>query len=160
MGGRFTVVWQGVDEPRMEIAHVEIGGSHLAATGTQIGRTYELRYALTDTTLHAEVVGQIERTFTLAGADFFDLSFSPLFNSLPVLRDGLLQDGKAARDYVMQWVAVPELTVERSAQRYEPLGNGRIAFRAGPFHAEVIFDEHSLVEAYEGLATRVGFSIK
>jgi hypothetical protein len=158
MPKRFTVVWQGLDEPRMEIARVEIDGTSLRATGTQIGRDYELRYALDGATLTTEVVGGAERTFALEGADFFDLSYSPLFNSLPVLRDGLLLAGHPAQDYVMRWVAVPELTVEASQQRYSPVGVGRIAFDADSFHADLTFDEHGLVETYEGLATRLSLT--
>jgi hypothetical protein len=62
---------------------------------------------------------------------FFDLGYSPLFNSLPVMRDGLLQVGRP-RAYVMRWVDVPSLKVHRSEQRYEPLGNGLVRYRAGP----------------------------
>ncbi len=66
----------------------------------------------------------------LADADFFDLGFSPLFNSLPVIRDRLLAPGPR-RDYLMRWVDVPSLEVSLSEQRYEPLGNGVIRFSAG-----------------------------
>jgi hypothetical protein len=45
-------------------------------------------------------------------ADFFDLQHSAFFNSLPVARDGLLNEGAAAREYTMRFVRVPELTAE------------------------------------------------
>jgi hypothetical protein len=150
-----TLVWQGVDAPRMEVAHIGIDGSTLTARGTQIGAGYELRYALAGDRLDLEVVGGLKLSFGLAGADFFDLGFSPLFNSLPVLRDGLLSAGAAQRDYRMQWVAVPELTVELSEQRYEPLGDGRIRFAAGDYRALIEFDADGFVTSYEGLAVRV-----
>jgi hypothetical protein len=52
-----TLVWKGLDAPRMEIAHVELGGDNLRARGTQIGSDYELRYEVEEPRLHVEVVG-------------------------------------------------------------------------------------------------------
>jgi hypothetical protein len=150
-----TVVWQGMDAPRMEIAHVTVAGAEMAAHGTQIGVGYELRYALSGHRLQVEVVGGQAQSFDLGDADFFDLGFSPLFNSLPVLRDDLLAEGANARDYVMRWVSVPDLTVELSEQRYEPVGEGRIRFIAGDFRALIQFGADRYVDVYEGLATRV-----
>ena len=43
---RQTLVWQGIDEPRMEIARAELEGGELSANGTMIGAGYEL--VLTD----------------------------------------------------------------------------------------------------------------
>jgi len=150
-----TLAWRGPhDDPRMEIAHVTLDGTGLRATGTQIGAVYELRYELAPGLLHVSIVGGPRRSVRLGGADFFDLGFSPLFNSLPVLRDGLLRPSEA-RDYTMLWVSVPELAVERSAQRYEPLGANRIRFTAGAFGAELVFDDDGFVLDYPGLATRL-----
>ena len=39
-----SLVWRGVDEPRMEIARADLDDGHLRATGTMIGVSYELRY--------------------------------------------------------------------------------------------------------------------
>ena len=119
-----TVVWRGLDEPRMELARVEVEGTALRARGTQLGVAYELRYELEPDVLRVEVVGDRTLDVELGGLDCFDLGSSPLFNSLPVLRDGLLE-GAEARDYVMRWVSVPELEVHEAPQRYEPLGGGR-----------------------------------
>jgi uncharacterized protein len=149
-----TVVWRGLDEPRMEIAYVELLPQGLRATGTQIGAGYELRYELEPELLSAEVVGGRKREISLAGVDFFDLAFSPLLNSLPVLRDGLLEEGPP-RDYTMAFVDVPSLEVEPARQRYEPLGDGAVRFRSGEFVALIRFDGVGLVETYEGLAERV-----
>jgi hypothetical protein len=149
-----TIVWRGLDEPRMEIAHVERAGGSLRATGTQIGACYELRYQLEPELLRAEVVGGRRRDIPLAEADFFDLALSPLLNSLPVLRDGLLEAGRP-RDYTMLFVGVPSLEVEAAPQRYEPLGDGAIRFRSGGFAALLQFDGNGFVETYEGLAERV-----
>jgi hypothetical protein len=138
----------------MEVAHVELRGHELTATGTQLGAVYELRYRLQGDVLALELVGQRSLELRLGDADYFDLGWSPLFNSLPVLRDGLLEPGPA-RDYVMRWVDVPSLEVTCSQQRYEPLGDGLVRFRAGGFTAEIRFDELGIVVDYPGVARRV-----
>ena len=140
-----VALWRGLDGHRLEIARAEWTGSDLRASGTQIGVAYELRYELEPGFLRVEVVGEVVRDVRLDGADFFDLGFSPLFNSLPVVRDGLL-DGGPERDYVMRWVEVPSLDVSESAQRYEPVDTRTIRFRAGEFTA--------LVELRPGRARR------
>jgi uncharacterized protein len=150
-----TLVWRGLDEPRMEIARAERVGDGVRASGTQIGATYELRYELEGNLLALEVVGERRREVWLDGLDFFDLAFSPLFNSLPVLRDRLLGGG-SPRDYVMRFVSVPELEVVESEQRYEPFGDRRVRFRSGTFVADLDFDADGFVVRYERLAERVG----
>jgi hypothetical protein len=138
----------------MEIARVERTGNALYANGTQIGVAYELRYALEGDLLELELVGERRLDVHVGDLDFFDLGLSPLFNSLPVWRDGVLDVGEA-RDYVMRFVSVPELRVVESRQRYEPLGNRRLRYRSGDFAAELEFDDDGLVVRYEGLAERV-----
>jgi hypothetical protein len=152
---RRTVVWRGLDAPRMEIARVELENGEVRASGTQIGTDYELRYALEGDVLRLELVGERTLDVPLGDHDFFDLGLSPLFNSLPIWRDRLLEN-ENARDYVMQFVSVPELDVDDSKQRYEPLGSGRLRYRSGNFAAVLDFDSDGLVGRYEGLAERVG----
>jgi hypothetical protein len=137
----------------MEVAHVEQTAPDFIASGTQLGVTYELRYRLEPGALHFELVG--ERTFDLGldGADFFDLGWSPLFNSLPVIRDGLLE-ASPPRDYLMRWVEVPSLEVSVSEQRYEPLGNGVVRFSAGDFVSDITFDPNGFVLNYPGIGAR------
>ena len=89
-----------------------------------------------------------------------DLGRSPLTNSMPVLRHGLL-DGGGPIDFVMAWVSVPDLVVHRSEQRYtfvrregersivEYQSTGR------SFVADLTFDADGLVLLYPGLARRV-----
>jgi uncharacterized protein len=149
-----TIVWHGLDAPRMEVARAKVDGGELRATGTQLGVAYELRYELTPELLRLDLVGERQLEVRLDRHDFFDLGNSPLFNSLPVLRDRLL-DGGDARDYVMRWVSVPELEVDQSPQRYEPLGDGTIRFTSGSFVADLRFDDDGFVERYEGLAERL-----
>jgi hypothetical protein len=145
-----TLVWRGLDLPLMEIAEAEVAARELRARGTQIGVAYELRYELEPGRLRAHVVGGPRIDTGLDGTDFFDLGYSPLFNSLPVLR-GL----ETATDFVMTFVEVPSLQVTRSEQRYEPLGGGVVRYRSGSFEAEIAFDADGFVTRYEGLAERV-----
>jgi Putative glycolipid-binding len=156
---RRTLVWKGVDAPRMEIAHVEVSGERLRARGTQIGSDYELRYDVEEPHLQVEVVGGPVLELELAeDRDHFDLANAPLFNSLPALRHGLHRGGQA-RDFVMSWVTVPDLEVHRSEQRYEPIRPGLVRYR-GSHRADVSsfdleFDEDGFVVLYPGLAERI-----
>jgi hypothetical protein len=129
----------------------------LRARGTQVGidpEPYELHYEVDGSRLAVELVGGIHREVTLGDADFFDLAFSPLFNSFPVVRDGLHRGGTAC-DYTMAWLDVPSLSVSRSEQRYEPIRPGVVAFRAGSYTADLEFDEDGFIVHYPGLAERL-----
>jgi hypothetical protein len=145
-----TLVWRGIDEPRMEIAYAEVVAGELSARGTQIGVAYELRYELEPGRLRAEVVDGPSIDVGLESTDFFDLGFSPLFNSLPVLA-GL----EKTTDFVMTFVRVPSLEVVRSDQRYEPVGDRVVRYRSGSFVADISFDEDGFVTHYEHLAERL-----
>lgn len=147
---RRTLVWRGIDEPRMEIARAEVEDGELRAEGTQIGVSYELRYELEPGRLRAEVAGGASIDIGLEGSDFFDLGLSPLFNSLPVLA-GL----RETTDFVMSFVTVPSLEVSRSEQRYEPFGDRVIRYSSGSFVADLTFDDDGFVTYYEHLAERV-----
>jgi hypothetical protein len=141
---------------RSEIAHVVLEGDRLAARGTQIATEpvpYELRYEVDGERLAVEVVGGTYHELEVGDSDFFDLAFSPLFNSFPIVRDGLHLGGDA-RDYAMALVDVPSLGVTRSEQRYEPVRPGVVRFRSGFFEAELEVDEDGLLVRYPGLAER------
>jgi hypothetical protein len=150
-----TLVWRGLDVPLMEVARVETEHGELTAVGTQLGVAYELRYRLDPQRLHVELVGDRELDVGLEGCDFFDLGYSPLFNSLPVRRDSLLVDGRT-REYVMRWVRVPELEESELRQRYEPLGEGVVRYSSDSFTADIEFDDDGFVTRYPGLAERIG----
>ena len=154
-----TLLWAGAaGATRLEIAYVDTAGDALRASGTQVGleaEPYELRYELEPRALRAEVVGGRSVEVALGGTDFFDLGFSPLFNSLPVLRYDLHRGGEP-REFVMTWISVPDLEVRQSAQRYDPLGgDGVVRYQAGDFVADIEFDEDGFVVSYPGLAERV-----
>jgi hypothetical protein len=178
------LVWHGLDAWRAEAAEVTLAEGILTATGTQIGvepEPYEVRYELltgegyvTRSISLTARGGHWQRELTLIrdadgswsangdpvdeveGALDCDVANCPLTNSMPVLRDRLL-DGGEPRDYVMAWVAVPQLTVHRSEQRYEPIDATHVRYvgRDSDFTAELEFDEHGLVVSYPGMAERV-----
>jgi len=145
------LLWRRVDEPGMEIAHVE---TFDRASGTQIGASYELRWRLDGRRLELEVVGGRSAVLDLEDADFFDVFASPFFNSLPVVRDGLLSGGEA-RTYTMRFVRVPELETVLSEQRYEPLGDRVVRYSSGTFTADIEFDGDGFVVDYQGFLERV-----
>ena len=96
---------------------------------------------------------------TLPEALDCDLALSPLTNSMPVLRHGLLRGG-GPLDFVMAWVSVPDLSVHASRQRYmfaraEPAGTVvRYESLDGEFKADVTFDRQGLVVDYPGIGRR------
>jgi hypothetical protein len=98
---------------------------------------------------------------TLVGALDVDLGLSPLLNTPPVLRHGLLRGGSV--DLVMAWVSVPELTVHRSPQRYTFVraldgGQSLVRFESlaqDGFKADITYDAEGFVLDYPGIATRI-----
>jgi len=92
-----------------------------------------------------------------------DLGFSPLTNTMPVLRHRLhRQPGQA--DFVVAWISVPDLGVHVSDQRYEHLGSSSdgatvryASLEDGreTFTANLELDHDGLVRHYPGLARRV-----
>jgi hypothetical protein len=98
---------------------------------------------------------------TLTGALDCDLGLSPLTNTMPVLRHGLLAGGGPV-DLVMAWVSVPDLSVHRDAQRYTFVrpaahsGSGAIInYSSDGFSADITFDAAGFVVDYPGIGTRV-----
>ena len=148
-----TLLWRGLDAPRMEIVRVE---SLDRAHGTQIGVAYELRWTLDGPVLELTVDGGAGVRVELGDADFFDLHHSAFFNSLPVARDALLEQGATAREYTMRFVRVPELTAESAWQRYEPLAGRVVRYRSGGYQADISFDADGFVTLYQDYLERVG----
>jgi uncharacterized protein len=146
-----SLVWRRLDRPGMEIARVE---SFVRAEGTQIGIAYELRWRLDADRLELEIVGGDSCTIELGDADFFDVFASPFFNSLPVMRDGLLELGPP-HAYEMEFVDVPSLRTRRSLQRYTPKGDRVVGYASGDFAADIEFDADGLVVRYDGFLERV-----
>ncbi|MFI5783632.1 putative glycolipid-binding domain-containing protein [Nocardia sp. NPDC051570] len=145
-----TFVWEGIDEPRMEIVHVDGVGR---ARGAQIGLVYELRWWLEGSELTVDV-GDGAVRHELDGADFFDLQHSAYFNSLPVLRDGLLRT-RETRDYTMRFVTVPGTTARLAPQRYRADGDGTVHFSTGDYQARIDFDHEGFVVLYHDYLRRL-----
>jgi hypothetical protein len=166
-----------------EGAEVTLDGDSLSARGTQLGAEpdpYRLEYELetgpgwVTRRLAVRVHdGASERTLDLRRADDgswtangepvpdvegaldCDINYSPLTNTMPVLRE---RDSLPA-EFVMAWVDVPSLEVVRSDQRYEPIDEHRVRYadpghREG-FNAELTLDDDGLLVRYEYLAERV-----
>jgi uncharacterized protein len=148
-----TLLWRGLDEPRMEIVRVE---SLDHASGTQLGIAYELRWKLDGAVLELTMDNGPAIRVELGDADFFDLHHSAFFNSLPVARDGLLDEGAAAREYTMRFVRVPELTAQPAWQRYEPLGNRVVRYHSSGYQADITFDADGFVTRYQDYLERIG----
>ena len=167
-----VLAWRGIDVPRFELAFVSLEDDRLTARGTQIGvepEPYRLHYAVEAGAgfVSNRLQVDVETASGLRSLDLrrgmeplvddvldLDLGYSPVFNSLPILRHRLHQGGQA-RELVMAWVSVPELAVQRSAQRYVPLGAGLVRYRSGSFTADLELDEEGFVVRYPQLAERV-----
>lgn len=91
----------------------------------------------------------------LIGAYDVDLTGSPLTNTLPVRRLGLLgaESGTAHRISVA-WVLLPSLEVIQADQIYTSLGDGRIRFANETFSADLTVDDQGFLTDYPGLAER------
>lgn len=92
----------------------------------------------------------------LFGAFDVDLTGSPLTNTLPIRRLGLLhaEPGVAHRLNVA-WVLIPSLEVVQSDQIYTALGDGRVRFATETFGTDLTVDSDGFVVDYPGLAQRV-----
>jgi uncharacterized protein len=182
-----AVAWTKNDPPGMELAEVRLANGLLAASGISIGSDpipYRLDYSLVahegfvTAGLRVEARGEgLHETLDLwrsdegrwnvggesrpelDGALDCDLGLSPVTNSMPVLRHGLLEASQPV-ELLMAWVAVPDLTVHASRQRYSGLGGGRVRFESldDSFTADITFDEDGLVLDYPGIARRLTHS--
>jgi hypothetical protein len=91
----------------------------------------------------------------LARAIDVDLAYSPLTNTLPLRRLGLL-DAAAGTEVTVQvaWVLLPSLEVVPNEQTYTRLAGSVVRFTSGTFTADVTVDEAGYVVHYPGLAQR------
>ena len=107
------------------------------------------------------VCAGIESDMTpLHGALDCDLALSPLTNTMPVLRHGLLEAGGPI-EFLMAWVSVPDLRVIPSVQRYRFLRkSGRASIvryesASRDFVADLTFDKDGLCLEYPGIGRSV-----
>jgi len=181
---RRLLVWRGLEEWLAESVELQLGERRLSAAGTQLGaepHPYRLDYELTtgedwvteSLVLEArdqagerrlELRRDLASAWTANGAPVAgvdgaldcDLQSSPLTNAMPILRDRLLNGGEP-RDYLMAWVSVPDLTVTRSPQRYEPIAPRHVRYVSldSDFRADLELDEDGLIVRYPRLAERL-----
>jgi hypothetical protein len=94
------------------------------------------------------------------GALDCDLALSPLTNTMPVLRHGLLRGGGPV-DFLMAWISVPDLSIVPSRQRYtfvrtdELVSVVRYESESRDFVADIVFDGDGLVVEYPGIGHRL-----
>lgn len=93
----------------------------------------------------------------LAQALDCDLELSPVTNTMPVLRHGLLHGGGPV-ELTMAWIAVPALSVHADRQRYRHVAPGTVRFEAvdDSFVADIALDADAIVIDYPGIARRLG----
>lgn len=98
----------------------------------------------------------------LRGALDVDVQYSPLTNTLPVLRHGMhrgLDPYGRTVDFTMVFVSVPELTTRLVPQHYTPLersgDEASIRYASGSFAAELTFDSAGFVLNYPGVGRRM-----
>jgi uncharacterized protein len=141
-------------------------GLSVRARGDGWARSLELRRDGTWSAVRHQD-GQPAQRLDVTGLDRAvdcDLALCPFTNTMPVLRHDLVaaaQGGQAASvDFVMALVAVPELTLQVSPQRYiarGPTSDGgaMIGFASGDFQTTIQFDRDGLVTDYPDLADRL-----
>jgi len=91
-----------------------------------------------------------------------DLGLSPLLNTPPVLRHSLVRR-EGSIDFVMAWVSVPDLSVNRSPQRYTFLRtiddeHSLVRFESlaeDGLRADITYDAEGFVLDYPGIGTRI-----
>ena len=167
--GTFALIWALPAEQRREIAWIELADdASLRARGRQWcggDQRYELTYELETSSgyvterLAVSVTDGPELALVrggspeLEGTADCDLGFSPLTNAMPVLRDRLQRDGTAF-EIDVAWVSVPDLTVHRDHQIYEPLAGDRIRFRSpeADFERSILLTPQGFVLDYPDIA--------
>ncbi|GAB1688817.1 putative glycolipid-binding domain-containing protein [Krasilnikovia sp. M28-CT-15] len=92
----------------------------------------------------------------LYGAFDVDLAGSPLTNTLPIRRLGLLKaEPGVAHRLSVAWVLVPSLEVVQADQIYTPVGGGMVRFATETFSADLSVDDDGFVTEFPGLARLV-----
>ncbi len=93
----------------------------------------------------------------LAGCIDIDINCTPLTNTLPIRRLDWVP--RQARDFVMAYVSVPDLTVRPVQQRYTCLTAGAASavfrYETATFRADLPVDDHGLVLDYPGFWSRI-----
>jgi hypothetical protein len=172
--GAFALIWALPAARRREIAWIELGDdATLRARGRQWCDDYELFYELetsagyitqrlsVSVTDGPAVTLERGRSPELEGIADCDLGFSPLTNAMPVLRSRL-EGGDEAFEIDVAWISVPDLTVHRDHQVYEPLGGDRLRFSSpeADFEREITLTPAGFVLAYPDIGRLVGTVVR
>jgi len=84
-----------------------------------------------------------------------DLYDSPLTNTLPIRRLGLLkQPPGTTRKVTAAWILLPSLAVLPLEQTYTVLAPGKVRYTSGDFTVDIDIDGDGFVTYYPGLARR------
>ncbi|WP_322409800.1 putative glycolipid-binding domain-containing protein [Microbacterium invictum] len=165
------ITWQGIESPSTETCEIEFSERGMVANGvvdTDGGRlTYRVEtdatgaFRLADLAIGGRALGLSfsdgrwlvngEHRGDLDGATEIDISATPLTNTLPIRRLNL-SIGESA-DIDTAWIAVPDLTVVRDAQRYTRVGERQWLYesRDSDFRATLMVDDDGVVLDYPGL---------
>ena len=185
MDKKRAVTWRVLPSGGLDTAWIDLRKSELVARGRAVGTSpvpYWVRYELeTDadyvTRFLRVTVEGLERTgelelrndsgrweangeplSSLDGAVDCDLGLCPLTNTMPILRHRVHAD-PGRHEFLMAWVAVPELAVKPSRQIYTHLRRdergAHVRYESGTFTSDLIVDEDGLVVEYPQLATRI-----
>lgn len=181
-----VVTWRVTPSAGLDTAWVKLGKTRLAARGRAVGTdpfpywvSYELEtdHGFVTRRLHVTIDSAQETrvlelrhqagTWTadgvalpgLEGAEDCDLGLCPFTNTMPIRRHALhMRPGR--HEFLMAWVAVPELTVHPSRQTYTHLGissdGAQVRYESGDFSSDLTVDQDGLVIDYPQLATRIG----
>ncbi|HKB28240.1 MAG TPA: putative glycolipid-binding domain-containing protein [Candidatus Limnocylindrales bacterium] len=178
-------MWQAVAWPGLEHSVVsqqpdgiEVDGLVIAhVDGQSVRLSYRLRCDPDWTTRRLEVVrhgdwpvlvfesngagrwtnGQGTELLELAGCVDVDIAVTPFTNTLPIRR--LHWDAGQARDLMMVYVAVPEMTFRLARQRYTCLesnaAEAQFRYASGSFQRDLRVDLDGLVIDYPGFWQRI-----
>ncbi|MFI5494277.1 putative glycolipid-binding domain-containing protein [Actinoplanes sp. NPDC051859] len=127
----------------------------ISAAGVTAAEEGDLDAALTAAGHPSAGLPGAEEPELLVGVFDVDLTGSPLTNTLPIRRLGLLraEPGVAHRVRVA-WVLLPSLEVVLADQIYTMLDAGRVRFANETFSADLTVDADGFVLDYPGLCTR------
>ncbi len=133
---------------------LESEGGRWRASTSELG---DLDAALTAAGHAGAGLPGIEDPDLLFGAFDVDLTGSPLTNTLPIRRLGLLKaEPGVAHRVSVAWVLLPSLEIVQADQIYTATGDGTVRFASETFSADLVVDGEGFVVEYPGLASRIG----
>jgi hypothetical protein len=179
------VVWRVIETAGFESTWLDLRGMTLRASGRVVGQTprpYWLDYTLETDSKAATTRLAVDAEFSggerhidlrrdgggwtvdgtprpdLDAALDCDLGFSPLTNTMPVIRHGL-HLGPGTREFTMAFVEVPTLRAIPMRQTYRHLssvpGGPRIRYSSGTFASDLLVGVDGIVVDYPQLGYRI-----